>query len=328
MTRDPAFDIARGLGVIMVLAGHLNLPFWIINLIYFFHMPLFVIISGYFHKRGTTQNLLKSIGRLFLAYLLYGVFFLCLTWVISGRLDTHSLFLLFLGRAGNIWSIPYFGIFWFIITLIVIRIAAHLFPLNKITLVVSLVLFFVISYLQKKNIYLDDLPFTLGQAGMLFFFYVIGYLSRQYVSILREKRWIFYLAFAALSLISIVLANGRGIKIVNYHHLSLFNPVIALLLAILGSVSLILFSETLVKYTNWINRNLQSVGEYSFIYFALHLFVFAVLSAILNCLGIDNYFVRLLSMLLGTLFICRITVFLLLRLKKIIPVTATMILLK
>ncbi len=46
MARNETLDIVKAFGVILVLIGHLNVPFWVINLIYFFHMPVFIIVSG------------------------------------------------------------------------------------------------------------------------------------------------------------------------------------------------------------------------------------------------------------------------------------------
>ncbi len=160
MARDPAFDIAKGLGVILVLLGHLNLPFWLINLIYFFHMPLFVMISGYFHRKRTPRELLNSAVRLYLAYLIYGLVFLFLSWIISGNFEFNSLTILFLAMPVSIWGISYFGIFWFIIALMVIKVISQLAQPNYPTLAISLILFFVAWYIQKNYLAIVDLPFA------------------------------------------------------------------------------------------------------------------------------------------------------------------------
>ena len=51
-TRDIAFDIAKGIGIILVVVGHYipaGAPKWyvdFIDFIYYFHMPLFFIVAG------------------------------------------------------------------------------------------------------------------------------------------------------------------------------------------------------------------------------------------------------------------------------------------
>lgn len=45
-------DCLKGLGIILVVWGHLNLPRAVEIIIYSFHMPLFFFISGYLFKNG------------------------------------------------------------------------------------------------------------------------------------------------------------------------------------------------------------------------------------------------------------------------------------
>ena len=326
--RDPVFDIAKGLGVVLVILGHLDLPFWLINLIYFFHMPLFVITSGYFHKVRTLREVVNSTLRLYFAYLVYGVLFLIISWIRSGNFEPDSLLSLVLARPVSIWTIPYFGIFWFIIALMVIRVISQLAKPNILTLFISLGLFFIVWYLQKKGFNIADLPFAPAQVILLFPFYVLGYLIKEYLPSLNRAKWIIYILFIVIGGLSIVLADGTESKIVNYHQVSLFNPVIALLLAVLGSSSLILFSGTIVRFKNWMSNRVIKIGEYSFTYFALHLFLFSLISSTLSILNVSNSLVKSSTMLLGALLLCRGSVFILQNIKKISPAVASLLLLK
>lgn len=57
MNRDRAIDIAKGIGIILMVIGHFNdLDRTTSHLIYSFHMPLFFIFSGYFLKNKTQEN--------------------------------------------------------------------------------------------------------------------------------------------------------------------------------------------------------------------------------------------------------------------------------
>jgi polysaccharide biosynthesis protein PslL len=49
----PAIDVARGIGIALVVYGHLNDGSFLRNWIYLFHMPLFFFLSGYLHKVKT-----------------------------------------------------------------------------------------------------------------------------------------------------------------------------------------------------------------------------------------------------------------------------------
>ena len=46
--RDAVVDIAKGIGILLVVYGHLHNP--INTFIYAFHMPLFFFLSGFFIK--------------------------------------------------------------------------------------------------------------------------------------------------------------------------------------------------------------------------------------------------------------------------------------
>ena len=43
-------DIAKGIGILLVLIGHVSQNSYISSFIYSFHIPLFFIISGYLYK--------------------------------------------------------------------------------------------------------------------------------------------------------------------------------------------------------------------------------------------------------------------------------------
>lgn len=62
-------DIAKGLGIILVIIGHSGAPDIIRKYIYGFHMPLFFIISGYLYntpKNGELKELIIKKSRCYL----------------------------------------------------------------------------------------------------------------------------------------------------------------------------------------------------------------------------------------------------------------------
>lgn len=69
--RKSEFDILKGLLIIFVVAGHVvNGDSCIHSIIFWFHMPLFLMISGYFikDKSNETITLKDSLLRLFKRY--------------------------------------------------------------------------------------------------------------------------------------------------------------------------------------------------------------------------------------------------------------------
>ena len=86
--RIDSFDIARGLGIILVIIGHTYTPGFTKQIIYLFHMPLFLFISGCFFKCRAISDLLKRDFKRLLAPYLYTCLFIiaykCVTGAICG----------------------------------------------------------------------------------------------------------------------------------------------------------------------------------------------------------------------------------------------------
>ena len=65
MERIVWIDIAKGIGIILVVLGHVNyvsdIDYNIIRVVYMFHMPLFFFLSGYLYKKNTdTKGFVKN----------------------------------------------------------------------------------------------------------------------------------------------------------------------------------------------------------------------------------------------------------------------------
>lgn len=86
MRRNETIDIAKGIGIVLVVIGHLSgvvgttgpLLLWIKSFLYQFHVPLFFFLSGLFYKPGEKWKpfLIKKVRRLYLPYLVANIVFL------------------------------------------------------------------------------------------------------------------------------------------------------------------------------------------------------------------------------------------------------------
>ena len=62
MKREEWVDTLKGIGILLVIVGHTNSPFF--KLIYGFHMPLFFMISGFLYNEKSKKNgLINSIKK-------------------------------------------------------------------------------------------------------------------------------------------------------------------------------------------------------------------------------------------------------------------------
>lgn len=106
MSRLIEFDIAKGLGIILVVVGHLNFPSCVINWIFLFHMPLFFMISGYFFKSTEPLRMLfvKRLKSLVVPYLC----FYFIDFVLFGLLyeNYFSNFSFSIGQDIALWFLP------------------------------------------------------------------------------------------------------------------------------------------------------------------------------------------------------------------------------
>lgn len=66
-------DIARGIGMLLIIEGHLGMPGRITNMAFSVHVPLFFLISGYLSKPGRPGAIAKYAKRLLIPYAATGV---------------------------------------------------------------------------------------------------------------------------------------------------------------------------------------------------------------------------------------------------------------
>lgn len=81
-------DIAKGIGIILVLVGHISKNDEINRFLYLFHMPLFFIISGMLYKEKN-NFCKKKIRNLIIPYFCFAIISY-LYWLIIERKIRHQ----------------------------------------------------------------------------------------------------------------------------------------------------------------------------------------------------------------------------------------------
>ena len=124
MERNRTFDIMKGIGILSVILGHMDVaPFWR-TFIFSFHMPLFFILAGYFYRSHYTiaEEARKDAKRLLFPYaFIMSILFLYIVSIHGLLLHDNYLqggrFLLTLifpsGGHGALFSVP----LWFLLAL-------------------------------------------------------------------------------------------------------------------------------------------------------------------------------------------------------------------
>lgn len=135
MERDATVDVAKGIGIIFVIIGHLNHFFQyedlIPTVIYSFHMPLFIILSGYvfsYHSEVSSKEYCyKRFRQIIKPYFVFAAITYIYNYVRMGEEDADGIYGIFIGNGiGNhlsfniaLWFLPMLFlcniVFWFII---------------------------------------------------------------------------------------------------------------------------------------------------------------------------------------------------------------------
>jgi fucose 4-O-acetylase-like acetyltransferase len=268
-------------------------------------MPFFISISGYFYRDYSSfkDTLIKG-SRILISFYFYGLLFIAINYLILQKFESRYLLALILAKPVDIWEIPFFGVFWFLITLLVIKLVAVKIKITTITTIVAFLLYFQIAYLNEEISYVKNLPFSLGQSMTLFVFYCLG-LSLKKVNTIYVQ-YIFYFCFLVFPLLSFWLVNiieAHEAKLINYHHLFVFNPLITMIIAVFGIFVLFSFSLLLSKVKNFVIYFITKVGENSFTYYVLHLFTFFLIRKLLKVTGFESDFSPLVILVLSLLLI-------------------------
>ncbi len=180
--RNTSIDIAKGIGILLVVFGHAMSPImnghiiieWLYSFIYTFHMPLFFFISGFVATKLVTKpisrfELFKNrVIRLMIPYCIWAIIYLPMKIIMSEHVRfnvEYKWYSFFLGNNPD-------GQLWFLYVLFIISVFVILFATQKNITVLTIVfmLFSIIAPLIPSNIGFTSisLSFSLYQIGFFF----------------------------------------------------------------------------------------------------------------------------------------------------------------
>ena len=188
-------DIAKGIGIYLVVLGHVTHSEWLWYYIWQFHMPLFFFISGllYIPKDSFKAFLIKRTKSLYIPYV---IFFLVTFayWIFFERKYRGSE----IPISYELVGLPYGtyegghlffnGVLWFLPCLYVTEIIFYFIAKLKerIGILAGIICSFAIGqFLLLKGV--DYLPFGLHTAFNAILFYGIGYLLKPFLIQLNKK---------------------------------------------------------------------------------------------------------------------------------------------
>lgn len=279
--RLPEFDVAKGIAIICVILGHLEI--WnIVRVVYTFHMPIFFLISGYFLScRKDMIGFIRTKGKQLLVPYYMTCFFICCFSIpvslLLGRNVINQLEIWICGAiygsgaAPGIWhNFPSFiGALWFLLALFWgTCIVRYVFENYANNLLLSSSCIFIISYIGWATAQKVWLPFSI-QAGMTAASFILfGHLARKY-DILSIK----YSKITYLFLISIVIWCIKFYKNLAMVNCSFENGFMDILGALAASFLILKTCQWIIakNYIHAITNILTWYGKYSIIILAFHI---------------------------------------------------------
>ncbi|MEJ3403457.1 acyltransferase family protein [Rathayibacter sp. YIM 133350] len=168
--RVPLWDNARWIAIVLVVVGHGILPlihesdaaYSVYLFVYAFHMPVFVVVSGYFAKSAPPgpRQLKRVITDIVLPYLIFETVWTVIRWALGGKF--------WLDYATASWTL------WFLIALAVWRIVLPYLVLLRWPLTISIIVSVFVGYFPSI-----DSTFALSRTIGLLPFFVFGWALRQ-----------------------------------------------------------------------------------------------------------------------------------------------------
>ena len=239
--RDLVIDYAKGLAIILVVIGHWNpddAPIWwhqINKIIYTFHMPLFMMASGFLYiatlrSQSYFQFLLKKARRLMLPYISTSIIIITIKLLMQGNAYVEHPVTYF-SYLEILWS-PSAGYFlWFIWALWWMFVIIPFFKTKQSRLALFVVAL-ILAYIPLSATQI----FCFAQTQRMLVFFVLGTLLSDYKVLLdglyRIPWYLIVLLFSLLEylyLIKVPFMNeilayiGIATIIICSHSLLLFN---------------------------------------------------------------------------------------------------------
>lgn len=243
-------DIAKGIGIILVIAGHcIKLSHWSCQLIFAFHMPLFFLLSGFTFstKDGFGTTVFKKSKTLilpFLAFFLLGLAVTCLIPMWKNGLSPQGLLQdIVLADPSNVHN----SSIWFLICLFFVVLV--FWVLNKLPLWLQPILIAGIYALgvwyseiraDYTILFYHRLPLNWDVVPIGLVFYALGFYARRFNVTARMQSNVFIEAAATVvSTVLLVLVYKKN-GYMNTHGLEYGkSSVLFLLSGLFGTIALI-----------------------------------------------------------------------------------------
>ncbi|APF21112.1 acyltransferase family protein [Clostridium butyricum] len=298
-------DISKGIGIIVMICGHIGMPSILDLYIHAWHMPIFFILSGYLFKEYDVISLIKKKSKsLLIPYLSFGFILYFFSIVKNCFKHNIDLFqqLIDLFTYNTVGNLPFGNVLWFLTSLFFVEI---IFGILKKYIKKDLELFIVIMFIciigwlfSLFNIrFMWGLDSALTSIG----FYYFGYIIKKNDKFIRtNKIFIRVPTLFILTSLSIFINGEVNVRTTIYNNLLLFY-----INAILTSIMIF----TIVKYIEKkgifekIKKGIIYIGKNSLIFMCLNQLIIYISGLGLNIVFSNQIFIRIITLIISILIL-------------------------
>lgn len=260
----------KGIGIILVVIGHIYSNQLIVNWFYSFHMPFFFFEAGLVYaKKDIAADLLRRIQTIIVPYFVLGSFNIFYWYFIEKRFRDSEMSLIeaFRGLLSgmrvhldfnvHLWFLP-----CFFVTVIVFNVFVNLGE-KKLAIILSSIMsiIYIIGDILK-------LPFGIDTMFKYIAFYAVGYMLQKNISCISRNKNIYYAISVLLLAFNYILAFW-----------GLTKGVMWFLTAAIGIVGMIAIAIAVGE-----NKILQYCGRISIIILCFHGPVYRIIIKVLSVL--------------------------------------------
>lgn len=332
--RIDAFDIAKGIGILLVVIGHSFTEGKISNFIYSFHMALFFVVSGLLiSETGSMDRRRKHAVRKFLgnnlmvSYILWSVIYVVFYVVVRFAILNE------VGKAEVIWAVYKtltlygIGVLWFLPTLLISRTVAVRvrFAFNR-----SAIFVVILAMISLFGLCVSPYVELLNQSGIIKILYYpasvilrslvmtifigVGCLSKPYILKIRNFNRGGVCFTSGILLLAITWIVSQISTRADIHALRFGNPFLFIIAGFLGSYGILLVSVG-IERINKIKDSFVFLGVNSLLIMVTHenFMIKNLLNYLFRSLGFDMTHVAPKLIVLTLLMITEIGLCLVLR---------------
>jgi len=185
-------DVLKGVGILLVILGHLKVPHDLSKFIFSFHMPLFFFISGFvFKSKDYWPFTVDKFKRIMIPYYVFSALSFFLYYVSNtgnSNLTVKDFILGTLLGISNDFYLAWNVVLWFLPSLFFINVLVNsLYAISKVFLYVFASGLFFVALVLVGNQDTTFLFFHIGSALLMLPFFIAGFLVKENYNVFNQK---------------------------------------------------------------------------------------------------------------------------------------------